>query len=119
MRRSVYRFIARSQTQPLMTSLDCADPSMQVDVRNQSNSATQALSLLNNAFTLMVAEEWADRVSRSGLANDEAVSKMVMKAIVREPDKAETQMLSDLAKQHGLTAVARVIFNLNEFLYVD
>ena len=28
-RRSVYRFIVRSQPQPFMTALDCADPSMQ------------------------------------------------------------------------------------------
>jgi hypothetical protein len=32
-RRSIYRFIVRSQTQPWMTSLDCADP---VDARRQA-----------------------------------------------------------------------------------
>ncbi len=35
-RRSVYRFIVRSQPQPFMTTLDCADPSMSVDKRNES-----------------------------------------------------------------------------------
>ena len=42
-RRGVYRFIFRSQTQPFMTCLDCADPSMRVEKRNESMSAIQAL----------------------------------------------------------------------------
>jgi cytochrome c553 len=37
-RRSIYRFIVPSQTQPWMTALDCADPSMRVDKRNESIS---------------------------------------------------------------------------------
>ncbi|MGN6545128.1 MAG: DUF1549 domain-containing protein [Aureliella sp.] len=132
MRRSIYRFIVRSQTQPLMTSLDCADPSMQVDVRSQSNSATQALALLNNAFTLMAAEEWASRIERSfeqiSTRSTErsvtknwpsAIRKMFADALSREPTEEESQVLAEMADQYGLTAVARVIFNLNEFVYVD
>src|SRR5207302_4710562 len=41
-RRSVYRFIVRSQPQPFLTALDCADPSMSVDKRNESTTALQA-----------------------------------------------------------------------------
>ena len=33
-RRSIYRFLVRSQQQPFMAALDCADPSMAVDKRN-------------------------------------------------------------------------------------
>ena len=44
LRRSIYRFIVRSQPQPLMTVLDCADPSMSVDKRNESVNALQALA---------------------------------------------------------------------------
>src|SRR5438132_4114783 len=42
-RRSIYRFIVRSQQQPLMSALDCADPSMAVDKRNQTMTPLQAL----------------------------------------------------------------------------
>lgn len=120
MRRSVYRFIARSQTQPLMTSLDCADPSMQVDVRSESNSPTQALSLLNNAFTLMAAEEWADRANKTNRGDrQQLITQMFANAIGRLPSSDEVQMLIALDAEHGTTSVARVIFNLNEFLYVD
>jgi hypothetical protein len=43
-RRSVYRFLVRSQPQPFMATLDCADPSMLVDKRMESLSALQALA---------------------------------------------------------------------------
>ncbi len=35
-RRSIYRFIVRSQQQPFLATLDCADPSLMVDKRNQT-----------------------------------------------------------------------------------
>jgi len=138
-RRSIYRMIVRSQTQPLLTSLDCADPSMQVDKRNESTSATQALSMLNNAFTIMAAEEWAARVSRqsawsrgdapvgaSGADVSEArhtlrqtIARMLAECLSRTATTEEIDALEELAEQHDLTTVARVIFNLNEFVYVD
>ena len=61
-RRSIYRFIVRSQTQPWMTCLDCADPSMRVDRRNESVSALQALALLNDGFMVTQSRHFAERV---------------------------------------------------------
>ncbi len=61
-RRSIYRFIVRSQTQPLLTMLDCADPSIRVERRNQTISPLQALSLLNNAFMVVQSKRFAERV---------------------------------------------------------
>jgi hypothetical protein len=54
-RRSIYRFIVRSQQQPFMTTLDCADPSMQVAKRNESVSPLQALTMLNNALVVAMS----------------------------------------------------------------
>src|SRR4029079_14706001 len=61
-RRSVYRFIVRSQPQPFMTTLDCADPSLSVDKRNESLSALQALALLNNGFMVTMSDAFAARI---------------------------------------------------------
>jgi cytochrome c-type biogenesis protein CcmH/NrfG len=96
-------------------------------VRNESTSATQALSLLNNAFTLMVAEEWSERVEGELKATDSssdqelerAVRRMFVEALAREPTEVEAAHLVALSQQHGLVVVARVLFNLNEFFYVD
>ncbi len=61
-RRSVYRFLVRSQTQPFMTTLDCADPSMIVDKRNETVTALQALALLNNKLVLSMSRHMASRI---------------------------------------------------------
>ena len=77
-RRAVYRFVVRSQTQPWMTSLDCADPSMRVDKRNESLSPAQALALLNNGFMLTQASFLAERVARerAELGSEEHTSEL-------------------------------------------
>jgi hypothetical protein len=63
-RRSIYRFIVRSQQQPFMTVMDCADPSMRVDKRNESLSPLQALAMMNNGLTVAMAKHFAERVSK-------------------------------------------------------
>ena len=119
-RRGVYRFIVRSQTQPFMTCLDCADPSMRVGRRNESVSALQALALLNNGFVLVQAERFAQRVqAEAGESLDAQVTRAFELAIGRAPDAVERDTLIELAQAHGLANTCRTILNLNEFAYVD
>ena len=119
-RRSVYRFIVRSQTQPFMTSLDCADPSMRVEKRNESLSAIQALALLNNGFMTTQAVEFAGRVAREAGEDPPArVERAVRLAFGRPPSEEERTVLLDLHRDHGLPAVCRTLLNLNEFTFVD
>ena len=119
-RRGVYRFIVRSQTQPFMTCLDCADPSMRVAKRNESVSALQALALLNNGFMLVQAEQLADRLQREAGDDPSAQINLAYRlALGRPPDAIERQTLIQLAENHGLANAARAILNLNEFAYID
>jgi mono/diheme cytochrome c family protein len=119
-RRGVYRFIVRSQTQPFMTCLDCADPSMRVGRRNEGVSALQALALLNNGFVLVQAERFAQRVqAEAGDSLGAQVTRAFELAIGREPDAVERDALIELAQAHGLANTCRTILNLNEFAYVD
>ena len=119
-RRSIYRFIVRSQTQPFMTSLDCADPSMRVEKRNESISAGQALALLNNGFMVTQASLMADRIAG---ANPESTIEQITRAyrftFGRSPTDSELPPLVEYLHQHGLSNLCRVLFNLNEFLFVD
>ena len=119
-RRSIYRFIVRSQTQPFMTSLDCADPSMRVEKRNESLSAIQALALLNNGFMTTQAVEFAARVARE--AGDDPrtqVDRALRLAFGRAPTDEESTVLLELLRAHGLPAVCRTLVNLNEFTFID
>ncbi len=119
-RRGVYRFIVRSQTQPFMTCLDCADPSMRVERRNESLSALQALALLNNGFMVVQAAQLADRVAREAGADPAAqIDRACLLALGRSPDADERAALIELAKSHGLANACRTILNLNEFTFVD
>ncbi len=118
-RRSVYRFIVRSQQQPFMTTLDCADPSMQVGKRNESVSPLQALALLNNGLMIEMSRRFGDRLRGQGEDIGRAVSLGYHEAIGRPPEPEMASALTAYAKQHGLANYCRVLFNLNEFSFVD
>lgn len=117
-RRSVYRFLVRSKQQPFMTVLDCADPSMQVDKRNETMSPLQALALLNNKLMLVMAKHLADRVEKSGDASGQVTAAFRL-ALGRSPTATERDALAGHVKTHGLPSACRVILNLNEFVFVD
>jgi mono/diheme cytochrome c family protein len=118
-RRSVYRFIVRSVPDPFMQTLDCADPSISVPVRNETLTALQALATLNNPFMVRHAAAFADRVA--GLAPDLAgqVRLAHEMATGRPPDDRDAAVLLDYAQAHGLANACRVILNSNAFLFVD
>jgi hypothetical protein len=119
-RRSVYRFIVRSQMQPFMTALDCADPSMRVDRRNQSVGPGQALAYLNNGFMLAQAARFAARVrAEAGDSVPAQVERAMRLAVGRAPDDAERAQLAAFTGEHGLENACRVILNLNEFTFID
>ena len=118
-RRSIYRFIVRSQTHPWMTSLDCADPSMRVDKRNESLSALQALALLNNGFMLTQSRHFAERVQRETPDLAAQIDRAHQLALGRAPTPAERDRLIAFAKANSLPNLCRVLLNLNEFTFID
>jgi hypothetical protein len=118
-RRSIYRFIVRSQQQPFMTTLDCADPSMQVDKRNESLSALQALALLNNGIMVTMAKHYAARLDARGGELPTKVDRAVYECLGRPATVEERDAFVAYAQQHGLPNLCRVLFNLNEFVFVE
>ena len=118
-RRSIYRFIVRSQQQPFMTTLDCADPSMQVGRRNESLSPLQALAMLNNSLMLSMAKHFAAKTEAQPGSLSQKVRGAYYEAIGRPPSAADAKALTRYAHEFGLTNFCRVLFNLNEFTFVD
>lgn len=118
-RRSVYRFLVRSQPQPFMRVLDCADPSMSVDRRNETLNALQALALLNNQLTVAMAKHFAARMEREAETTDDRIRRSFHVALGRVPSANEQAAMVEFAQQHGLANACRVILNLNEFAFVD
>jgi hypothetical protein len=118
-RRSIYRFIVRSQPQPFMTTLDCADPSMQVGRRNESVSPLQALTLLNNALMVTMPRHFAAKLERAEAELPAQVRRAHYEALGRPPTPEEEGALTAYAREHRLANLCRVLFNLNEFAFVD
>jgi hypothetical protein len=119
LRRSIYRFIVRSQQEPFMTALDCADPSMQVARRNESVSPVQALALLNDALMIAMSKHFAAKLERGSGDFAARVGRAYYEAIGRPASAEDRALLVNYAKEFGLANLCRALFNLNEFAFVD
>ena len=118
-RRAIYRFIVRSQQQPWMATLDCADPSMLVDRRNITITPLQALAQLNNQLTVAMSAHFAKRVETATPNPADQIKTAFRIALQRDPTPAEHSLLEEHLKSHGLPNACRLILNLNEFVFVD
>jgi len=118
-RRSVYRFVVRSQPDPWMTTLDMADCSLSVPLRDETLTPMQALSLLNNDFTLVMAQHFADELQRHSDDLTEQIEWGFYTVTARRPAASQLDSMRAHAQQHGLASLCRVWFNLSEFVFVD
>ncbi len=118
-RRSVYRFIVRSVPDPFMTTLDCADSSQVVAKRSETLTPLQALALLNNQFVVRMSEHLADRVASESPELSSQLKSAWQLAFGRWPTQDELQPLVEFATRHGLAGACRLIFNANEFVFID
>jgi hypothetical protein len=120
-RRSVYRFIVRSTASPFLEALDCADPNLNTPVRSETLTALQALALWNDLFMVRQSQEFARRLERLSGAGDPGarITALYRLALGREPRAFERDALAAYAARHGLAHACRLIFNTNEFLFVD
>ena len=119
-RRSLYRTVVRAGTSPLLDTLDCPDPSVPTPRRSVTSTPLQALSLLNDAFIEHYAGKFAERVQREvGDDRTAQVRRAWSLAFTRSPSDGETVFGERFVKDHGLTQFGIVLFNTNEFLFVD
>jgi hypothetical protein len=118
-RRSIYRFIVRSQPDPFMTTLDCADSSQSVAKRDETVTALQALSLLNNKFILYMAKQFAERLQRESTTEAARLQLGFRLATGRTPSPEQLSELVSYSKDVGLENTCRMLFNLNEFVFID
>ncbi len=116
-RRSIYRFTVRSMPDPFMERLDCPDASILTPKRSTTITAIQALAVWNNRFVLRTAEHFAERLSK--LDRTEQVDEAVRLALGRSPTESEHRQYSSYAAKYGLANLCRVLFNTNEFLFID
>jgi len=125
LRRSIYIFQRRAQNLPLLDTFDAPVPTSTCERRRSSITALQALSMYDSDFVNEEAAHFAERVRKE--AGPDAIAqirRMFELALDRAPSRAEEKDLLDFLDssrdgQRGLAALCRVIFNTNEFLYID
>ena len=119
-RRTVYRFNPRGGRSALLDTFDCPDPAATAPRRAVTTTPLQALSLLNNSFVLKTADEFAARVAKSSPQNVAAQVKTAWQlAVGRLPTDEESQLSQKLVMAHGLPALCRGLFNINEFVVIE
>lgn len=119
-RRSIYRTWARGSIHPLLSPLDCPDPSSAAPVRSVTTTPLGALSLMNTSFVLRMSDNFANRLEQEAGKEAKAQARRGIElAFSRPATKQEVAITSDFISRNGLSAFCRVLFNSNEFLYVN
>jgi hypothetical protein len=87
----------------------------------RANSVTvqQALALWNNAFVLRQAEHLAARVESQTDAADQQIDLAVRLVLCRPSTEVERLEFGAYSAKHGLANTCRMLFNLNEFMFID
>ena len=95
-RRSIYVFVRRNTRYPMFDTFDMPDTHESCARRNVTTSPLQALTLLNSAQMLDLAQSFAGRVFReAGSDRNRQIIEAYRIAFARSPSKSETAMLND------------------------
>jgi hypothetical protein len=99
---------------------DCPDGGQGTPQRPRSTTALQALNLLNSPFVVDQANHFAQRLTEdAGDGPAAQVRRAYALLYSREPADDELEACVALIEEHGLEALCRVLFNTNEFLFVE
>jgi hypothetical protein len=82
-------------------------------------TAPQALALLNNEFVLVHAKAFAVRLEKHSSKREEQIAFACRLVWGRATTADEAKAFAAHADKHGLPNLCRVLFNSNEFLFVD
>jgi hypothetical protein len=119
-RRTIYRLWARAGNLPLLESLDCPDPAVMSPKRTRTITPIQALSLSNNTFMEKCASRFASRLrDEAGSDIGRQLDRAWQLAFSRTPNDREREASRAFVERQGLEQFCLVLFNTNEFLFVN
>jgi mono/diheme cytochrome c family protein len=125
-RRSVYMLVRRTFRPAMFESFDAPDGIMSCSRRAESNTAPQSLTLLNGHWTLQESNRLAEKLA--ALPEADAIKTAWRAVYARNPSPEEVRtsrtflerQTSELGNRKAAAGeLIRVLFNTNEFLYVD
>ena len=129
-RRSVYLTVKRSKLLPFLQLFDAPDAIEGKEVRNETNSAPQSLTLLNSKFVREMSAKLATRIKAD--SNEALVTQLYWETYSRPPLPRELSYLAEfLSRQTNLYEgdakaadkakidLCQLLICSNEFVYVD
>ena len=136
-RRGLYTFFKRTSPHPNLITFDCPDSNVTCVKRTRSNTPLAALTTLNNEVFIESAKALAKHLLKEKSSDAERIVLGFKICVAREPSTNEHDALINLLKQSrayyathpleakelngnpeasALTATARVMLNLDEFI---
>ena len=116
----IYQTKVRQEQDGVFGVFDCPDASQVVAKRSRSTTPLQALNLLNSKFVIQQAQIMSERLI---VEDPESVTGQVRAAYTyfytRKPTATEVKECKRFVEQYGLASLCRVLFNSNEFLFVQ
>lgn len=117
-RRSVYIFQRRSLPLPMMSAFDANVFSESCDRRSSTTTPLQALSMMNGYLVEEESAHLARRIEKEvGENKPDQVRRLFELVLGRGPKAQELDRFASFPGK--LDALARVLFNSNEFLYTE
>lgn len=113
-RRAVYHQNARASVVDVLNDFDLPDIAFAAPKRANTTSPLQALTLLNNRFTLDMAKALAAR-----LDGPDPVGQAYSFALQREPTPTERSAAEKLIAQYGKPAFCRALLNSNALIFIE
>jgi len=148
-RRSIYLFARRNLRFPILEAFDRPDANRSCSQRSHSTTAPQGLLLMNSEFSLTTARRLAGSVLARQQDEEEFIVEIFRRTLARPPDPGELQASQEFLEEQAALVKAGergsellalpipspagwtvektvaasqlclVLFNMNEFLYID
>jgi len=113
-RRAVYHQNARASVVDVLNDFDLPDIAFAAPKRANTTSPLQALTLLNNGFTLDMAKAFADRLDGS-----DPIAQAYSLALQRPPTATERAAGEKLLARFGKPAFCRALLNSNALIFLE
>ena len=127
--RSVYLPIVRDEVPRSLEVFDFADSSTIIGTRESSNTANQALYMMNNRFVIAQSDAFAKRVSAMSKRPSEVIDRVFLLAYGRSPTSGERSATVSFWRgftagesrmsSEALSALCQSLFASAEFRFVD
>jgi hypothetical protein len=117
-RRMIYGTKIRQENVAVFGEFDCPDAGQMAPKRSRSTTPLQALGMLNSPFISEQAKRFSLRVQGHGDTTRQMLRVFSM-VLGRQPSPEESFRLTQLARSQGVEQVCRVLWNTNEFLFLQ